>query len=87
VTQRVIGWLATQGEFGIFRMRRFLIDGSPPVEKEIGDEIDSLVQRHVEIELEKHTPQALRDELAESERKLEELERDLHNSSIPLHSL
>ncbi|KAJ7876100.1 hypothetical protein B0H14DRAFT_34837 [Mycena olivaceomarginata] len=49
-------------------------------EEDIAREIDQLVAEQVAICLKDHIPQELQDEVAEQQRILEEVRRDLHNS-------
>jgi hypothetical protein len=50
------------------------------VEKAVDEQIDEIVREQVTASLETHIPQRLQDELAEDKRKLDELQRRLHNS-------
>jgi archaellum component FlaC len=53
-------------------------------EEDIAREIDQLVAEQVAICLKDHIPQELQDEVAEQQRILEEVRRDLHNSWVPV---
>ncbi|KAJ7125199.1 hypothetical protein C8R44DRAFT_782570 [Mycena epipterygia] len=50
------------------------------VEDDIAREIEELVEEQVALVLKDHIPQDLQDEVAEQQRILEEVRRDLHNS-------
>ncbi|KAJ7188787.1 hypothetical protein C8R46DRAFT_30047 [Mycena filopes] len=50
------------------------------VEDEIAREVDQLVEEQVALCLKDHIPQDLQDQVAEQQRILEEVRRDLHNS-------
>jgi hypothetical protein len=51
-------------------------------EQEINREIDELVRKEVARCLEVHIPQSLQDEVAQNQRKLEDLRIQLHNSWV-----
>ena len=63
----------------------FIIYGT--VEKDVSDLIDQLVKDQVAALLPEHIKPELIQELERHERELAEVERDLHNSWVPLHLL
>lgn len=52
------------------------------VEDDIAREIEQLVEEQVALVLKDHIPQDLQDEVADQQRILEEVRRDLHNSWV-----
>jgi hypothetical protein len=56
------------------------------VEQEIAANIDELVDKRVAECLESHIPQDLQDQVTEHKRRLEEVQRELHNSLVQLFS-
>lgn len=63
----------------------FIVYGA--VEKDVSDLIDQLVKDQVATLLPEHIKPELIQELERHERELAEVERDLHNSCVPLHLL